>query len=260
MFDRKSSLENDLVIGTLKNETEAMSWNCMGVKRWNLLLNLRGNVRIENERARISAAAGDLILCAPSEKRVFTVSGPWETYWIHLTMKLPLLWNEAAPGFYLFHPRPTEFRRMIRDAMEAHRTAMESGGAWFPLAQHLVETIILRGNALLQFARNDRRLLPAVELLSRMKLNLNMDKLAEKCGMSRPSFYAKFKQAYNVPPHQYHENLKMRFVTDLLETTDLNFSDIAEQTGFPDLYYLSKRFKLYSGMSMSQYRKKHRAQ
>jgi transcriptional regulator GlxA family with amidase domain len=56
-------------------------------------------------------------------------------------------------------------------------------------------------------------------------------------------------------PNQYHLNLRITRAQELLESTLLNIEEVADQTGFENIYYFSKIFKKKVGTSPKVYRK-----
>ncbi|MGO1245776.1 MAG: helix-turn-helix domain-containing protein [Sphingobacterium sp.] len=83
---------------------------------------------------------------------------------------------------------------------------------------------------------------------------IDMETLAEKLPMGYSSFRKYFKQATGVSPNQYHLDLRLKKAVNLLASSTLNVSEVADQTGFDSLYYFSRLFKKKTGKSPSQYR------
>jgi len=79
--------------------------------------------------------------------------------------------------------------------------------------------------------------------------NLNMEELAKELPMGYSSFRKLFKKATGESPNRYHLNLRMERAKNLLSTTQLNVTEVAEQTGFESVFYFSKLFKKKHGMS-----------
>lgn len=86
---------------------------------------------------------------------------------------------------------------------------------------------------------------------------LTVQTIADLAGWSLAYFSRKFKAEAGLSPIQYIERLKMRAVQQLLITTDLPVSAIAEKTGFTDGYYLSRKFSNYTNVSPTVFRKNH---
>lgn len=85
--------------------------------------------------------------------------------------------------------------------------------------------------------------------------NLSLDEYAKLCNMSKWTFLRKFKDEKKVTPQKYIANIKLNIAKELLETTNLCISEIAQNLGFEDAYYFSNFFKKNVGMSPLNYRK-----
>ncbi|MDA3129432.1 helix-turn-helix domain-containing protein [Aliibacillus thermotolerans] len=53
----------------------------------------------------------------------------------------------------------------------------------------------------------------------------------------------------------YFIQVRIEKATELIKTTDLFISDIAEQVGYQDPYYFSRLYKKYTGISPSAVRR-----
>jgi two-component system response regulator YesN len=84
---------------------------------------------------------------------------------------------------------------------------------------------------------------------------LSLSLLAEKMGLSQGYLSGLFKRLYGISFQDYLFKSRMEQAKILLLTTDLKNYQIAEQVGYYDPNYFSIRFKKYTGMSPSQYRK-----
>lgn len=84
--------------------------------------------------------------------------------------------------------------------------------------------------------------------------NINMESLARQLPMGYSLFRKVFKEFTGESPNQYHLNIRLERAKQLLETTLLNISEIAFQTGFETVSYFSKLFKKRNGISPKTYR------
>ncbi|MGO1245450.1 MAG: helix-turn-helix domain-containing protein [Sphingobacterium sp.] len=103
---------------------------------------------------------------------------------------------------------------------------------------------------------------PVLKLINKAKFLLqeslerpiDMETLAKNLPMGYSSFRKYFKAATGVSPNQYHLDLRLKKAINLLTSSTLNISEIADQTGFDSLYYFSRLFKKKTGKSPRQYR------
>ena len=83
---------------------------------------------------------------------------------------------------------------------------------------------------------------------------VNMKDLARELLMSYSKFRKEFKNITGLSPYEYHLTLRMNMAKELLNSTTLNISEIASQTGFESVFYFSKLFKRKVGLSPKHYR------
>lgn len=81
--------------------------------------------------------------------------------------------------------------------------------------------------------------------------------LAKICGINYSYLERLFKEKYNTSPKKYIIKLKINFACNMLESNAYSIREIAEELGFSDLYFFSRQFKTYTGLSPTEYRKKH---
>ena len=86
--------------------------------------------------------------------------------------------------------------------------------------------------------------------------NLNLYKLAESLTVSYSKFRKDFKYVTGLSPRQYHLNIRLKKAIELLQSTNLTITEIAEQTGFESVFYFSRLFKKKVGSTPTAYRQK----
>lgn len=88
--------------------------------------------------------------------------------------------------------------------------------------------------------------------------DLKIEKLAKLADLSVRQFQRKFLKAYQVSPRAYRVRMRVAAASDLLRTTDLYPSQIADQTGFYDISDFSRQFRRAMKISPTKYRRLHR--
>ena len=104
-------------------------------------------------------------------------------------------------------------------------------------------------------ALEDRRLSAAVEaMLAHPESDHSVEDLAERAGMSRSTFTARFARAFGRPPHGFLTESRLRRAAHLLETTELPVKAIAARTGYRSRSNFSRAFKALYGIDPNAYR------
>ena len=84
--------------------------------------------------------------------------------------------------------------------------------------------------------------------------DLSLAELAETLNLSPTYFATAFKQAIEVPPHQYVIQQRVQRAKLMLSKTNLAITDIALQVGFSSQSHLNQQFKRLTGMTPKQIR------
>lgn len=82
----------------------------------------------------------------------------------------------------------------------------------------------------------------------------SIDGLARQLGVSRSHFDREFSNQVGQAPKQFLINCKIIEARRYLESSHLRVGEIAEALGYKDIYFFSRQFKQYCGMSPLQYR------
>lgn len=105
----------------------------------------------------------------------------------------------------------------------------------------------------------DPKLAAAVRYIrDRAGARMTVAELLEAVPMSRTLLEQKFRQYLGRTPHDYIQSACHERVKALLTGTDLPIGAIAERTGFEHIEYLSVAFRRATGLSPSDYRRRHR--
>ncbi len=84
--------------------------------------------------------------------------------------------------------------------------------------------------------------------------DIDFDKCAARCNLSRSRFTHVFTEIYGLSPYRYMLSLRLEQATDLLLYSTLSIGEIATQCGFNDSLYFSRLFSKNFGISPSRYR------
>jgi AraC family transcriptional regulator of arabinose operon len=82
-----------------------------------------------------------------------------------------------------------------------------------------------------------------------------LDELAEKAELSVSRFSELFSRRFGCSPMRYVTELRLRRAAILLNDPGLSIAQVAEEVGFSDPLYFSRRFRLHFDASPTRYRR-----
>jgi len=85
--------------------------------------------------------------------------------------------------------------------------------------------------------------------------DINLDDIAEHVGVSKYHFSRVFKDVTSITINQYINSLRCNQARQLLLTTELPVSEVAEQTGFRSVSYFTKAYKRSFNQTPSEARR-----
>lgn len=86
-----------------------------------------------------------------------------------------------------------------------------------------------------------------------MDKDISVEELCHIFSVSRSSLQSMFRNSSNWTTKQYISDVKMKRAVILLQDHRYTISEVAYQCGYYSLYYFSRKFKNYFGMSTSEY-------
>ena len=96
-----------------------------------------------------------------------------------------------------------------------------------------------------------------VQFRNRPHLSHDLEETARRHGMSTSTLRRRWFDALKITPGRYLLNLRLQNARRLLAETTLTVGEIAERTGFEDMFYFSRRFKLETKLTPTQYRRRY---
>lgn len=116
------------------------------------------------------------------------------------------------------------------------------------------EKIVVRKSTSL-FATSDTQVRRAVEYIRRHAgENIRIKDIARHAGLTVDTLQRRFKDQVGHGPNAEIQHTRIESVKDMLRNTDLTLDEIAEATGYSDGHYLSKFFKIKTGLTARKYR------
>ena len=109
--------------------------------------------------------------------------------------------------------------------------------------------------------RHRLRIKPALDRIHDRFLQepLSIPALAALCGMKESYFQRLFKEVYGMSPKKYVIGLKINHACELLRLDRYSVGSVAELCNFSDVYFFSRQFKEYVGLSPTAFAEKYRS-
>ena len=85
--------------------------------------------------------------------------------------------------------------------------------------------------------------------------DISVTELASLCNLSESHFRKVFRTITGMTSIQYINMIKINIAKDLLISGEANVSEAAIQTGFKDIFYFSRLFKIVTGEAPSRYKR-----
>lgn len=108
------------------------------------------------------------------------------------------------------------------------------------------------------YAVHDHPIKKAIEILHADRARAwSLEELAQKVGLSRAGFAARFKKALGDTPLHYLAVIRIQKAMELLGKTDKNIENVALEVGYQDPFVFSKAFKRLIGQSPRDFKRAH---
>lgn len=88
---------------------------------------------------------------------------------------------------------------------------------------------------------------------------ISVSYLANKCGISEDYLKKLFIKKFGMAPKKYIIQLKINHACDLLRTERYSITQVADLCGYEDVYYFSRQFKKYIGVTPSVFEKRYKS-
>ncbi|MBQ4154400.1 MAG: helix-turn-helix transcriptional regulator [Clostridia bacterium] len=100
-----------------------------------------------------------------------------------------------------------------------------------------------------------KKIEPAINYIEKNFLNQNIccEKLTELCEINYSYLQRLFNEKFGLPPKKYIIQLKINYARQLLASGTYSVSRTAEECGFSNVYFFSRQFKEYTGLSPTEY-------
>lgn len=255
-FDRIRLLDAPSVHQHPKN----WRWNSVASGYYNLWIALGGDGTLKLDGKDYIFLGGTAFIIHPGQHvdATLTSSKDASNFSAHF---IPL--NEQGDDFYpgdmpqggVSLSGPGLFRELISASVEfsinpdALARRQVAGLVWQLLAL-TVRTVVAP-----QLTAIDRTIGAQIELLREQpEQDYPVDRLAREVGLSRSHYTRRFSDLAGCSPNAFHIQQRIRKAAGLLRGSSMTVTEIAEALGYRDVYFFSRQFKTYEGMSPLDYR------
>lgn len=110
-------------------------------------------------------------------------------------------------------------------------------------------------------SRHKLKIAPAMDMIHSdfLKREFSLSELAAICKMGESYFQKLFKEIHGISPKKYIIQLKINHACDLLRLERYTVTQIAELCNFSDIYFFSRQFKEYMGITPTQFVNKYKS-
>lgn len=226
------------------------------ISNYELVFVLKGQGNVVLEDKRFTVQAGDLVCFRPGVMHSLSVTQEpcMAFYGVHFTLpdgvrQLPL------PDLAQIEPA-VQLEALFKDLLGVYqkKAYLYQWRQNLLLQEILCEifSVLHQENMPVEQARVKKVLEYIHEDPSRP---FTLEDLTARAGVKKTLFLQSFRNVTGTSPKQYIIGLRLEYARGLLLETQLPVSQIAEQCGFPDAFYFSRRFKAKFSESPQQYRK-----
>lgn len=235
-----------------------------GAESWVLIVAEEGNGWVELTGKRFSLHRGQVALLPPDQSHAYGAgkNDPWRIYWFHFQgqgAEALLQWTPFSTLQPVLTSASTDsLRRCFRSILSTVERGY-SEHTLLELSRSLI-TVLTLCHARSTGASTSKQRGNIERIMETMREHLDQPRslgtYARQCGLSISRFSEAFRDHCGVSPMAYFTELRVQLACELLDTTDLQVSEIAEHLGFQDALYFSRLFRKHTGMPPTIYRKR----
>ncbi len=205
--------------------------------------------------------AGDLLLLPAGAAHRYTAApeNPWTIHWVHYAGPLAADFRQHM-GFS-DDIRKRHLGRQARLLVDFNGLlSVRQTGFRTPGLVHVANRLrqLLAAIPLSADAQPHAQQLDLETIHSFMREHLDerlsLAQLADLAGLSAAHFATRYRALTGVSPIQHFLHLKVEQACQIMDTTELSFTQISARLGYDDNYYFSRLFKKVMGQSPTDYR------
>ena len=226
----------------------------------------RGRIRyIKNGKTVLSASAPRLILLAPGTRDTTVCSSNCRDFWVSFSGLEHELSELGIPKNSALQKKCAESHEVIEKVFSdiIEELELKAGGYGVAAMERLLKLLLFFSRE--SFKRSipqgsqKRKIAPALLIMNEeIGKCYPVEYYAQKCNMSKSSFFHIFSSVMGTTPTKYISEIKMKNAESMLTETDMQISEISEALGFSSSQYFSNTFFAFRGLRPGEYRRRHR--
>jgi AraC-like DNA-binding protein len=243
--------------GYFPNKPFILTYDCATLN-FSFLISGEGNYQINGKKVFVKAPC--VLVQKPNDHCQYgpLKNGKWEEFYFiydpkeQVRYKASNLLNESEIYWPIHNLFAVESCILaLTDAIDSNQPA--------DVIEQLCETLLITSKMPKQANYHDKVVSSIRDLATSIKSNcsqtLNFNAVAEQLGLSYSSFRRSWMMLYGVSPKTYQIDVRITKAANLLISTDMPVSVIAEEVGYSDPAYFSTLFKKRYTQNPVSYRK-----
>lgn len=208
--------------------------------------------------------AGACVIYTPGMKQWFTtVDKPLVHAWMHfMPENAPVFEGLGLPLNKVFRIPRSEF--IVPDIKIIESEFVNREFLWEERIGALMEAFFIKLRRSVFYALDSSisaNKLDLFEALKKLRLRLysdptenwNVDYMAKQLALSRSYFCAMYREFFEVSPKQDLISARILFAKERLEDSTASIENIAEMTGYTNVYHFIRQFKAVTGITPGRY-------
>ena len=242
-------------------KTFSIQRNCLPALFLILTLEGEGRLRYQNKEYRLTPGS-ILLIDGRSPHEYQAIEDGWAFKYLHFSGALSSAYQsyiqtQFGPVFQLSHQVRIETEERLHDII---RQTEVPGTPDYAAVSANIYAILTSFLSQKNTVDSPSKSAPAIQqavayIAEHYNRNISTQEIADAVYLSRSYMSELFTKTYGMAPHEYLTMYRLSRVKDSLRNSSASLSEIAEQTGFRDIFTLSRVFKQKYGLSPSAYRK-----
>lgn len=229
---------------------------------------LGGEGYIKTNEATYEVGPGNLFIFAPHSNVVYEPKkdNPWRYIWIEFngsSVKTILDTTSYGPSNFIFKDSENEYlKKTFSEMIHEDNLSTESSEATlivsyiFKVLSFLAKCYPKNENMNITKKEETIKKIERYLYIHYNDTNFSIGNVAKEFSFSQSYITRLFKSQTRITPIQYVDELRMKKAIELLNHHSLTIDQIAENIGYKNQFYFTKRFKRYYGVPPTKYKQK----